>query len=130
MAGRRLFRSDALVRAAHRQSAPFTPANVGFDDGFIDVLASKGNRDRLLPLTREILDILTDCNTQSRRVIVGDRATFLVSFTGKPVTPAAVGVIFNRILDRAGLRRPSERKRPWGVDPSWIGSGVTQPKAA
>lgn len=70
---------------------PLTPANVGFDDGFIDVLASKGNRDRLLPLTREILDILTDCNTQSRRVIAGDRATFLVSSTGKPVTPAAVG---------------------------------------
>ena len=76
------------MRAAHRQSAPFTPANVGFDDGFIDVLASKGNRDRLLPLTREIL---TDCNTQSRRVVAGDRATFLVSSTGKPVTPAALG---------------------------------------
>ena len=92
------------------------PANVSFDDGFVDVLGSKGNRDRRLPFTGEILDILTECDTQSRRSFASDRATFFVTSTGKPVTPAAVGVIFNRIWDQAGLRRISEGKRPRPYD--------------
>jgi integrase len=44
------------------------------------------------------------------------RRTFFVSSTGNPVTPATVGVIFNRIWDAAGLARHAGGKRPRPYD--------------
>ena len=93
-----------------------TPHDVHLDDGVIEVLASKGHRDRRLPLTGELVDLLTGCDAHTRSVFAGDRATFFVNSSGKPVTPAAVGVIFNRIWDQAALRRESEGKRPRPYD--------------
>ena len=93
-----------------------TPQNVHLDDGVIEVLVSKGHRDRRLPLTDELVDLLTGCDAHTRVVFAGDRASFFVTPTGKPVTPAAVGVIFNRIWDQAGLEREREGKRPRPYD--------------
>ena len=93
-----------------------TPHDVHLDDGVIEVLVSKGHRDRRLPLTDELVDLLTGCDAHTRIVFAGDRDSFFVTPTGKPVTPAAVGVIFNRIWDQAALRRESEGKRPRPYD--------------
>jgi integrase len=93
-----------------------TPNDVHPVDGVIEVLDSKAGRSRRLHLTGEILDILTECDTQSRQVFASGRATFFVTSTGKPVTPAAVGVIFNRIWDQAKLTRAREGKRPRPYD--------------
>jgi len=93
-----------------------TPRDVHLDDGVIEVLGGKGHRDRRLPLTGEVLDLLNECNTRSSRAFAGDRATFFVTSSGKPVLPTAVGVIFNRIWDQAGLRRESGGKRPRPYD--------------
>jgi len=93
-----------------------TATDVHLDDGVIEVLASKGHRDRRLPLTGELVDLLTGCDAHTRDVFTGDRASFFVTTTRKPVTPAAVGMIFNRIWDQAGLRREREGKRPRPYD--------------
>lgn len=93
-----------------------TPHDVHLDDGVIEVLASKGHRDRRLPLTGELVELLAGCDARTRGVIAGDRASFFVTPTGKTVTPAAVGIIFNRIWDQAALRRESEGKRPRPYD--------------
>lgn len=93
-----------------------TPTDVNLNDGVIEVLASKGDRDRRLPLTGEIADILTECDTHSRRAFAQQRAAFFVTSSGKPVSPAAVGVAFNRIWDQAGLKRTSAGKRPRPYD--------------
>ncbi|WP_105036380.1 tyrosine-type recombinase/integrase [Cryobacterium aureum] len=93
-----------------------TPHDVHLDDGVIEVLASKGHRDRRLPLTGELVELLAGCDARTRGVIAGDRASFFVMPTGKPVTPVAVGIIFNRIWDKAALTRTLEGKRPRPYD--------------
>jgi integrase len=50
-----------------------TPHDVHLDDGVIEVLGAKGHRDRRLPLTGELLDVLTDCDTRSRGVFADGR---------------------------------------------------------
>jgi integrase len=67
-------------------------------DGRIDVVSSKGNRSRRLPLSDEVMKVLDACDrTLSARFAA--RETFFVSATGARVTPAAVGVTFGRIWD-------------------------------
>lgn len=81
----------------------------------ITIIASKAGRSRRLPLTSEVTAILRTCDhvTQAH---VGPRRTFFVSRAGTPVTPAAVGVMFNRIWDQAGLPRPAGGKAPRPYD--------------
>ena len=82
----------------------------------LDVLWSKGNRSRRLPITGDVADILATCDTASTARFGPSRTTFFVSSTGSPVTAAAVGVIFNRIWDQAGLRRAGgQRPRPYDL---------------
>ena len=73
--------------------------------GHIDVLWSKGKRSRRLPLTREVLDVLTACDQVSQQSF-SRRQSFFVSSTGRPVTGTSVGTVFKRIWDRAQLPRP------------------------
>jgi len=87
---------------------------VELDTGHLDIIWSKGNRSRRLPLTGPVVKVLTSCHqASSRRFPL--RRTFFVSATGQPVTAAAVGVVFNRIWDQAGLPRPVDgtRARPY-----------------
>ena len=83
--------------------------------GHIDVINSKGNRSRRLPVTGQVIDVLTGCQHRSSRRFPS-RRTFFVSSTGKQVTAAAVGVVFNRIWDQAGLPRPAQGIRPRPYD--------------
>ena len=73
--------------------------------GHIDVLWSKGKRSRRLPLTREVLDVLSACDQASRQRF-SRRQSFFVSSTGRQVTGTSVGTVFNRIWDQAQLPRP------------------------
>jgi integrase len=88
---------------------------VNLDDGHIDVVWSKGNRSRRLPLTGQVIEVLDACDRNSRASFAS-RPTFFVSAAGTPVTPAAVGVTFGRIWDQAGLARPTGGRQPRPYD--------------
>ncbi len=81
----------------------------------LDIIWAKGNRSRRLPVTEQVVAVLTACDRASRHRF-GTRGTFFVSTTGNPVTAAAVGVVFNRIWDQAGLRRPTAGPEPRPYD--------------
>lgn len=82
---------------------------VDLRDGHLDITWSKGNRSRRLPVTDDVAEVLTACDKASRRQFPS-RGTFFVSASGNQVTAAAVGVVFHRIWDQAGL--------PWSADGS------------
>lgn len=86
--------------------------DVDFHQGEIDVLWSKGNRSRRLPITNEVIDILAECDRMSRKRFGHQRPGFFVSSTPAPVLEAAIAVMFNRIWDHAGLPRPSGSNQP------------------
>jgi integrase len=88
------------------------PRDVDLDKGEIDVLWSKGNRSRRLPITGQIVDILADCDRISRKRFGQQRPGFFVSSTAAPVSPASIGVTFNRIWDQARLPRAVGGRQP------------------
>lgn len=92
------------------------PKDVDLTEGFIDVLWSKGNRSRRLPLTDQIIGVLAYCDRISRQKFGQHRSWFFVSSTAAPVTPASIGVTFNRIWDQAGLKRSLGGKQPRPYD--------------
>ncbi len=92
-----------------------TTCQVDLDDGHIDIVWSKGNRSRRLPLTSGVIEVLHACDRQSSAPFTG-REMFFVSAVGTAVTPAAVGVTFGRIWDRAGLARPVGGRQPRPYD--------------
>jgi len=83
--------------------------------GHVDIISSKGNRSRRLPVTGQVIDVLTACQQASTRQFPG-RHTFFVTGTGNQVGAAAVGIVFNRIWDQAGLPRPAHGTRPRPYD--------------
>ena len=83
--------------------------------GHIDIIDSKGNRSRRLPVTGQIVDVLTACQQTSARHSPS-RRTFFVTTTGNQVSAAAVGTVFHRIWDQAGLSRPAQGTRPRPYD--------------
>ena len=82
----------------------------------IDVMWSKGNRSRRLPVSDDVADVLATCDDTSRARFGPSRQTFFASSTGRPVTAATAGVMFNRIWDQAGLPRPTGGIRPRPYD--------------
>ena len=80
-------------------------------DGHVDVVRSKGNRSRRLPVTTQVAGVLASCDQASRAHFTA-RETFFVSSTGNEVTPATVGKVFARIWDQAGLARPAGGRQP------------------
>jgi len=93
-----------------------TPAHVHLRDRNLDVVSSKGNRSRQLPMTGEVTEVLAYCDRASRAAFGPSRRTFFVSASGNQVTPASVGVIFRRIWDAAGLPRPEGGQQPRPYD--------------
>ncbi|MDA8185958.1 MAG: tyrosine-type recombinase/integrase [Actinomycetota bacterium] len=93
-----------------------TPAHVQLRDRNLDVVSSKGNRSRRLPMTSEVTGVLAGCDRASRAAFGPSRRTFFVSATGNQVTAASVGVIFRRIWDAAGLARPAGGQQPRPYD--------------
>lgn len=90
-------------------------SHIDLSGGHVDVLWSKGNRSRRLPLTGEVTDVLAACDRASARRFAS-RRTFFVSAAGNPVTAATVGTVFNRIWDQAELPRPAGGARPRPYD--------------
>lgn len=84
-------------------------------DGELDVVASKGNRSRRLPLTGDVIDVLAFCDRVSVSQFGPCRRSFFVSATGNQVSAASVGQVFNRVWDQAGLPRlvGGQRPRPY-----------------
>ena len=81
----------------------------------IDIVWSKGNRSRRLPVTPQAADVLAVCDAQSRARFPG-RANFFVSGTGNQVTGTTAGHVFARIWDEAGLARPLTGRQPVPYD--------------
>ena len=92
--------------------------HVDLRDRAIDVVNSKGNRSRRLPVTGEVVEVLVCCDRLSRARIGSSRGTFFVSATGNPVTGTTVAHVFQRIWDQAGLARPDaggQQPRPYDL---------------
>lgn len=89
---------------------------VDLENGHIDILWSKGNRSRRLPLTGEVIEVLSACELLSAKQFGPSRQTFFVSASGNPVAASAVGTVFNRIWDQARLPRPINGKQPRPYD--------------
>jgi integrase len=92
------------------------PEHVHLRDRDVDVVSSKGNRSRRLPLTGQVIDVLDGCDRESRKRFGPARGTFFVSTTGNQVTAASVGKMFNRIWDQANLPRPAAGQQPRPYD--------------
>jgi integrase len=90
--------------------------HVHLRDHDLDIVSSKGNRSRRLPLTDQVVEVLAGCDRESGRRFGLARPTFFVSATGNQVTAATVGKIFNRIWDQASLPRPSGGQQPRPYD--------------
>jgi integrase len=92
------------------------PEQVNLRERHLDIISSKGNRSRRLPITAEVAEVLAECDRTARARFGPSRSTFFVSATGNPVTAATVGKIFNRIWDHAGLPRPAGGQQPRPYD--------------
>ncbi len=90
--------------------------DVNLKESAIDVLWSKGNRSRRLPITDQIVSILTDADQALQLALGSKRTSFFVSSTGGPVTASMVTGMFNGIWDQARLQRPLEGKQPRPYD--------------
>src|SRR6266496_259852 len=66
------------------------PGQVDLEDGHIDVVGSKGNRSRRLPVTTQVTGVLAACD-QASRAHFPLRRTFFVSAAGNQVSPCTAG---------------------------------------
>ncbi len=89
--------------------------HVDLNHGHIDIVWSKGNRSRRLPLTGQVAGVLSACDRTSCAHFAS-RRTFFVSAAGNQVTAAAAGKVFARIWDQAGLARPADGRPPRPYD--------------
>jgi integrase len=92
------------------------PEHVHLRDRTLDIVASKGNRSRRLPITVDVSEILADCDRVTRAWFGPRRGTFFVSAAGNQVTAATVGQMFHRVWDQAGLLRPVGGQQPRPYD--------------
>ena len=88
---------------------------VDLENGHIDIVWSKGNRSRRLPVTSQVAGVLAACDRASRAHFVS-RQLFFISAAGNQVTRATVGQVFARIWDQAGLARPAGGRQPRPYD--------------
>jgi integrase len=83
-----------------------TPGDVDPSAGTVLVRDSKGPRTRLLPVTSEVVDILTVCDAANNK-LWPDRQTLFAGCGGGPVHPKTPRLVFNMVWDQARLPRPS-----------------------
>jgi len=86
--------------------------DVDMDSGHVDILWSKGNRSRRLPINDEVAAMLDECSQKSSSEFGDSPRPFFIGATGKRVWPASTGIAFNRIWDSAGLPRQEGKKQP------------------
>lgn len=92
------------------------PDHVDLREGHLDVVWSKGNRSRRLPLTSQVIEVLAACDRTARGQFGPSRQRFFCSATGNQVTAATVGKMFGRIWDQASLPRPVGGQQPRPYD--------------
>ena len=90
--------------------------DVCWDGCYIDIARSKANRERRLPVTDEVMEMLAACDSRTRVEIGGRRRAFFVVSSGDPVGNGGVGWIFRRIWGQAGLPERKDGKRPRPYD--------------
>lgn len=88
------------------------PEDLDLNKGEIDVFWSKGNRSRRLPITDQLIDVLSSCDEKSCQAFGHHRSSFFITSTCAPLDRATVGLAFNRIWDQAGLSRTMGGKQP------------------
>ncbi|MGH2861182.1 MAG: tyrosine-type recombinase/integrase [Solirubrobacteraceae bacterium] len=90
--------------------------HVHLADRRIDVVCSKGNRSRRLPLGAGVTGVLAACDRVSRKQFGPARRAFFVSAAGNEVAASSVGQVFNRIWDEARLPRRAGGQQPRPYD--------------
>src|SRR5699024_9425392 len=90
--------------------------HVDWAAGTLHLVAANNNRSRRRPSTDALIAPLAACHRRTAEQFGADRQTFFVSSTGNPVDSTAVGVMFHRIWDQAGLPRPSGARPPNAYD--------------
>ena len=93
------------------------PEHVHLRDRDLDVVSSKGNRSRRLPLTSEVTDVLAACDrasTATVRPVAAHVLRLRRPATRSPRRPS--GRSFNRIWDQASLPRPAGGQQPRPYD--------------
>ena len=93
-----------------------SPEAIDLSEGRIDVLCSKGNRSRQLPVKSDVIEVLAAAEQATASQFGRSRQRFFVSAAGNQVTAATVGNMFNRIWDQAGLPRPKGGQQPRAYD--------------
>jgi len=93
-----------------------TPEQVDLATGHLNIVSAKADRSRRLPITDELVEMLSACHHTTEQEFGHERDAFFVSAWGNAVTPVSVGVIFSRIWDHAQLPRPVGGKRPRPYD--------------
>lgn len=88
------------------------PEQVDLPGGHLDVVWSKHNRSRRLPLTDDVAEVLDACDRASTRRCGRSRQRFFVSATGNQVAGSTVAVMFHRVWHLAGLPRPRGGQQP------------------
>lgn len=79
--------------------------NVNFENGYVDILKSKGLKDRRLYLPDDLINLFRKYDKQISRYFPC-REYFFPSTTGTCYSMGGIGRNFNLIWDAAGLRKP------------------------
>ena len=88
-------------------------ADVHLEEGYIDILASKGHRDRRVYLGKDERRYFTQYEKNVEAVFKG-RVFFFPASESRGLTASSVANNFNRIWDTAGLRSQGEKQpRPY-----------------
>ena len=86
--------------------------DVNLSSPSIDIVWSKGNRSRRLAITDEVADMLARCDAETTSRFGAGRGSFFVTSTGNGVHPSAIGPVFHRIWQSAGLPESKDGRRP------------------
>ena len=77
---------------------------------------SKGNRSRRLSVTDEVIEMMGRCGARNASAFGTDRPAFFAGSMGNPVSPCAVGTVFHRIWEAAGLPESKGGRHPRPYD--------------
>ncbi len=86
--------------------------DVDLEGKVLNILWSKGNRSRRIPFDDQICQVLFRSDQTTKSSLGPRRQAFFTTSTGAPLGNTAVGVMFNRIWDQAGLPRTEGGPRP------------------
>lgn len=94
------------------EAAALAVENVDLGESRLTIASSKGNRTRMLPITPEVKDMLSECHAATSEVFGEARPGFFVNNLGKPVTVKMAGWTFCRIWAAAELPDEKSGARP------------------